>query len=82
MFYCENVLVVDRQGDEDSQKRPGKKRNVFGHHSQERREETVHILGCSLNQNRKKKEEEEKKEEVDLITNCVAMDKRNYCKYL
>lgn len=69
MFHCENVLVVDSQGDEDGQKRAGKKRYIFGNHREQWWEETVHVLGCSLNETTTK---EEKKEEIDFIINSTG----------
>lgn len=66
MFHCENILVVDSQGDEDGQKRPGKKRYIFGNHRQQWWEETVHILWCSLKETGTKEEEEKK---YDLFIN-------------
>lgn len=48
VFHRKNILVVDSQGNEDSQQWSGKKCKIFCNHSQQWWEETIHILRRSL----------------------------------
>lgn len=61
MFHCENILVVDGQGDENSQKGAGEERHILGDHCQQWRKEAVHILGRSLHVKVTMWEEQEEK---------------------
>lgn len=77
MLHCKNVFIIDGQGDENGQERPSKKRYIFGNHCQQWWKETVHILGCSLNEVvTQKKEEAEKKGKTQLISINTNNEKR------
>lgn len=48
MLDGQHVLVVDGERDEHGEQRAGEEGHVLGHHRQERRHETVHVLGRGL----------------------------------